>query len=457
MSTHPPTGAGWNAGVAKVLITPQDPIRLAGFDHRVKPSAVVRQDIYARALALQDETGAISVIIASDLLGFSRDMADEIAGKVESQHGIRRDRLVINASHNHSAPVTGDLLHLYFELEEEEKPVIARYTAWVIDRLVEAAGLALQKLEPVELAFGQSLAGFGVNRRRSRTGCRHLPGPVDHDVPVLTATSAAGELLAIVFGYACHTTASFDFDIHGDYAGFAQTELEERYPGTTAMFVTGCAGDINPLPRFRHETPEIYGNILATAVIDVLRETRPLVSGPLLTAYDEPQLPLGPPVAEAELAAQLTGLKGTRRREIEYALGFWQRGEERIKSCPFPIQVWAFGDDLLWIWLSGEPVVDYGLGFKESYGWNNTWVSGYCNELLAYIPTERVLHEGGYEGTDGMLEYGLPGPFAPEVEEVIVNSVDRMVNDLRRIAEEREAEAEQVLIAAESRVLEPAL
>ena len=75
-------------------------------------------------------------------------------------------------------------------------------------------------------------------------------------------------------------------------------------------------------------------------------------------------------------------------------------------------------------------MVDYSLRFRAAYGWNRTWVAGYNHVLLAYVPSGRVLAEGDYEGTTGMLEYGLPGPFASWVESAIARSVDLLVTRL---------------------------
>jgi hypothetical protein len=89
--------------------------------------------------------------------------------------------------------------------------------------------------------------------------------------------------------------------------------------------------------------------------------------------------------------------------------------------------VWRFGTALNLVALTGEPVVDYALRFKREYGWDGTWVSGYNTDLTAYIPSLRVLKEGGYEGTEGLWEYGIPAPFGWSVEEVIADKVAELM------------------------------
>jgi hypothetical protein len=78
--------------------------------------------------------------------------------------------------------------------------------------------------------------------------------------------------------------------------------------------------------------------------------------------------------------------------------------------------------------LGGEVVVDYALRFKAEYGWEDTWVAGYSNDVMGYIASARVLKEGGYEGGGAMVNYGRPGPLGDAVEEVIAGKVSELVS-----------------------------
>src|SRR5262245_43005314 len=117
---------GWKAGVAVVDITPREPIWLAGYGARTKPSEGVLQAIHVKALALEDETGAKTVLITSDLLGFVKEVSDPIAERVARKYGIPRDRLALNASHTHSGPVIGQMLRPAYPLNAEQELVIQR-------------------------------------------------------------------------------------------------------------------------------------------------------------------------------------------------------------------------------------------------------------------------------------------------------------------------------------------
>jgi hypothetical protein len=156
------------------------------------------------------------------------------------------------------------------------------------------------------------------------------------------------------------------------------------------------------------------------------------VEGPLRTALGTAELRFQTPPTLDELQRRLPSTQGMERREVEYLIGILTRDGKLPDRYPYPVQVWRFGDALTLIGLAGEPVVDYSLRFKAVFGWDKTWVTGYNNELLAYIPSLRILNEGGYEGTEGMWEYGLPAPFTPAVEETITSKVKELVSDLGR-------------------------
>lgn len=431
------TSAAWLAGAAKADITPTEPVPLAGYGGKTRMSQRVEHPIWLKALALKDDSGATSVLVTADLVGLSDTMVSIIAKTALEKHGIPRERLILNTSHNHSCPVTADVLWLYYEFTPEEATVKDRYTAMVYSKYEEVIGKAIANLAPAELAFEQGLAGVAVNRRRSRgPESRALGGQVDQDVPVITVKSG-GDLKAIVFGYSCHTTALGGLSINGDYAGFAQLELEKSFPSSVAMFVQNCGGDANPLPRIRGrdveaiELASMYGKVLAEAVRQVIAAKMLPLNGPVHAAMGETELSLQPGIPLEELKQRLPNLTGMPKREFEHFI----RQYETLGSPPdrvkYPVQVWRIGSNFQFIALTGETVVDYSLKFKAAYGWNSTWVCGYNNDLMSYVPSLRVLKEGGYEGVTGMFEYGHRAPYTETVEERITTKVEELMKQTK--------------------------
>ena len=114
----------------------------------------------------------------------------------------------------------------------------------------------------------------------------------------------------------------------------------------------------------------------------------------------------------------------------KHLLDRWEREGGLAKTYPYPVQVWKLGDKLNWIFLGGEVVVDYALRLKRNLGEDRTWVTAYSNDVMAYIPSLRILKEGGYEGGGAMVYYAQPGPWSERVEEQVVEAVQRILNRL---------------------------
>ena len=429
---------GWRAGVAAVKITPQQPMWMSGYAGRGKPAEGTLIDLWAKALILEDARANRAVLVTLDLCGIDRALSVSVRDEIQRIHGLGYPQVALSCSHTHTGPVVGENLRAMYALDENQNKLVDAYTAWLHEQIVAVVGQAIEKLAPADVSWGQGLATFAVNRRANpepevpRLRAEGLlKGPVDHDVPVLKVASQDGSLSAVVFGYACHATVLDGYQWSGDYPGFAQRDLEQEHPGAVAMFWAGCGADQNPLPRRQVQIAEGYGRALADAVNAVLASELSPISGDLKTTYGEIDLPFQQVPSKAQLetdAASADRFIASRARTLLAQLA---ASGEVAATYPYPIQAWSLGSDLLWITLGGEVVVDYALRLKQAHGSKNTWVAGYTNDVMAYIPSRRVLVEGGYEGGGAMVYYGLPSPWAPEVEESIVQEVATRVQTLR--------------------------
>lgn len=422
----------WKAGVGQREITPREPIWLSGYEGRDKPHQGVLRDLYVKALALQDESGKDAVLVTADILGFTREAGAAVAERCREEFGIPRERLLLNASHTHSAPVIDPPAWPEHPLlPDSQLSLIKRYTSSLVDKTVAAVGDALENLAPARLRFGQQFAAIGVNRRRAVIG-RNLTGQVDQDVPVLAVELDGGKLLAVVVGYACHATVLNTYPINGDWPGFAQEEIERRQVGTVAMYVQGCAADINPLPRRSVELARTYGRILAAAVDDALSRSMVPLTGPLQTAYGQVDLPFGEIPSRIRLEHDVKSTEDYRRWRAKRMLAILDHGRALPDHYADPVQVWRFGSGLSLIALGGEVVSDYALRLKRQYGFDNTWVAAYSNDVFGYVGSRRVIEEGGYEGGDANTNF--PAPFSPAVEDLIIQKTADL---MRQTAGER--------------------
>lgn len=431
-------GAGqeWKAGLARAIITPQKSLWMAGYASRKNPSEGTVQELYAKALALEDHSGRRAVLVTSDLLGFPASVSHNIAERVEKQYHLTRNQLLLSSSHTHCGPVIGKMLGAMYPMTSQQWADVEAYTTELEDRIVNLVGASLKSLLPARLGFGHGDAGFAMNRRAWTNGEMVIgvnkDGPVDHDVPVLRVEDKHGKLRAVVFGYACHNTTARDFlQFNGDYAGYAQAWLEKHHPGATALFIAGCGGDANPYPRGTIELAQQHGEELAAAVEKVLVGQLQPLHGPLKTAYEEFAVAFATPPDRQELQAQLENNDVYHRKWAEAMLKILDRDGHLPTEYPYPLEIWQFSQDLTLIALAGEVVVDYDLRLKKELGAQKLWMAAYCNDVFAYIPSLRVLREGGYEGGGAMVYYGQPGPFAPSIEETIIGKVHDLIGRVR--------------------------
>ncbi len=326
--------------------------------------------------------------------------------------------LMLTVSHTHCGPALRGNLEVAYDMPEEELKKIESYTKKLQQQMIDTIIAAVKGMKPAKLAHATGRTRFAVNRRKPTDkgiiNDVNPDGPVDYDVPVLRVTRADDTLLAVVCGYACHNTTLQYYKWCGDYAGFAQIKLEEKHPGAMAMFFMGCGADANPLPRSTVELCEKYGKELAVAVDDVLKDKMTPIAATGAARYAEIELPFDKLPDKAQLTADsLSKNYSVRKRAAGYLkmLDDGKNIDDRYRQ--YPVQVWRLGTELYWFALGGEVVVDYSLRMKKDFAKLGTvWVTGYANDVMAYIPSERVLKEGGYEGDTSMIPYGMPSKWA---------------------------------------------
>lgn len=417
----------WKAGTASVVITPEELMWMAGYAARDKPAEGKIHDLNATALAVQDDQGTRLVIVTLDLISIPREVRDWLVEQVGQRYQLPPQALLVNASHTHCGPeIRPNKVYLPTNRAEQCR----KYVEGLRLKLADLVGQALDDLTPVRLSYTHARAGFAMNRRTpTAKGFQNHPnpdGPVDHDVPVLQVTTADGQLKAVMFGYACHSTTLGFYQFCGDYSGFAKRYLEETHPGTAALFMAGCGGDQNPYPRGELEMCQQHGRALANAVEAALLAYARPIHGPLHMALDDIVLEFAEPPSREQLESDAQSKNKWERQHAEILLKQLQEAGELSKTYPAPVQVVRFGEDLLLVALPGEVVIDYSLRLKSELIGSHVWVAGYSNDVFGYLPSLRVLEEGGYEGGGAMRYTSLPGPFAPSVENLVIEKVHEL-------------------------------
>lgn len=418
--------AGWKAGVAKTTLTPEYSMWLAGYAARTEPSQGKIHDLWAKALALEDEEGHRAVLVTLDLLGLPKRISDDIRDQLKREMGLERAQIILNSSHTHSGPVLDEALVDIYPLEDADLRKVRQYSDELTGKLVELVENAFAALQPARIFAGNGVTRFQVNRRNNTESSlilqTQLDGPNDFAVPVMKVTRPGGEIMAIAFGYACHPTVLDTTLLSGDYPGFAQIELEKEYPGAMALFFQGAGADQNPMPRRTIPLARQHGRTLVAAVDRVLEEEMKELGPTLTFAYREVDLGLNPPPTRDELVEYRDSIaRGYQKQWAARILSKMEQGERFPDSHPFPLQVWMLGDQPLFT-LGGETVVGYAIQLKKIFG-HDVFVMGYSNDVVSYIPTAVILHEGGYEGCVAQQVYGLAGTWAYDIESVIVSNM----------------------------------
>ncbi len=423
--------SSWRIGLARVKITPENPIRMAGYASRTKPFEGVDAHLFAKAMAFEDSDGNQSLLITADMIRFPGWLSEAVCRRLKESAGIERNAVLLNASHTHTGPA---LDPARYDAPADDINDSQAYARKLEDKLVAIGRQALADLKPARLGWDTGLVNFPMNRREfTERGVRlgvNPRGPVDRGVPVLRVDGAGGELRAVLFGTACHNTTltGRSLRISGDFTGYAQAYIEHRYPGVQAMFLTGCGGDANPYPRGNRGFAEQHGAELGGEVVRVLAGQLKSVRGPIRTELARVDLPL-----KSFTRAQIEEVVNARSSYLSYfaksALAVLDRAEPLPTTFEAPFAVWQFGDSLTLVGFSQETVVGYVDMTETALGPLNLWVAGYCNDVSGYLPTTRILSEGGYE-TRGL--YDGVGVFAPGVEDVVMKTITNLARKAGR-------------------------
>lgn len=416
-------GSPYAVGAASVDVTPQGPIRLSGYAVRKTETETVNQRLFAKALALAARGEPPAVVVTVDNCGVPKEIRDRVAANLTRKKGLANERFAICSTHTHSAPLlAGSIPNMFAEpVPEEQMARVQRYTDVLAEKIEQAALAALEAMKPGQLYWGQGSANFAANRRTKG-------GPVDHDLPVLVARDASGQIKAVLANYACHcTTVGGDFNqLHGDWAGVAGETIQKNHPGAVALVAIGCGADSNPDPRGLLDQARQHGEDVAREVERLVAGKLQAVSGRLECRAREIELPFEklPTREQWEERAKQPGIVGYHAQQNLKKLDAGQRLPETL---PYFISAWNFGQDLAMVFLPGEVVVDYALRLKKELDGRRLWMNAYANDVPCYIPSERILREGGYEAESSLWYYGRPARLAPATEGMIVATVKALV------------------------------
>jgi len=415
------------AGVAKAVITPPIGTRLSGYAHRVQPSIGVLDDLYVRALVLESDDDKAIAIVVCDLLWLNRGLVKEIKRSIEREIGLHEDEVMISCIHTHYGPDLTQVSNAYLEILK--------------DKIVGTVHSAINNMEPACIGFAKDTQCYaGANRRNPRSpyGPYFLyswpEGPIDPEVTVMLVKSLKGKNLCALVNYACHpvTLGPDELRISKDYPNYT-IGLIEGILKTTAIFVNGCCGNINPNwiwdkpyeepPPERVFPKELKPRVEETKRIGLIVGASALKALMSITKFR----------SSIQISSSLRSIKLPIRSDIPERLKKWMKPHplrdhvneiiSGAESITTEVQVFRM-DDVALVGLPGEVFVEYQLELKKrvsKIGINTLFVSELANDTIYYVPTPEAYVEGGYEPTMAIV--------APNAGSILISTAFNMLQE----------------------------
>ncbi len=438
----------WYAGYGEADITPPIGVWLTGFAARTKPCDAIHDPLSARALVLKNGQGKCAALLTLDLIALTSQQVSQLRRLVQDWTSIPPQNLLINCSHTHSAPAVGELVASSMGIPDPA------YLDVTIRKAATAVKEAWANLTPAELFFGSSECHISINRRQRMPNGRIVigrnpEGSVDPKVNTLVARTVDGRQI-VAFAYACHPVVlgENNYAVTADYVHFARGGVEEFFgSGTQALFLQGCAGNINPRERGTFDIARRLGQELAASVIQAVLRAEPVVGESVGSVIGTLKLPLLPPPSPKQLREhQRVFQERAEAAQREGRLGWarWQREEAewakrvlkalREKALPtyelMNAQVLRIGD-VAFASLAAEVFAEIGLTVRHQSPLPRTVPLGYTNGCIGYLPTATAYKEGGYEVEQAFKFYGRLLMHAPESEQI---ATEWLLRQLKRVA-----------------------
>ncbi len=441
------------AGVARANITPAVG-RIIYVGRTV--SLGVADEFYAQALVF-DDGAERAAIVTADVCIFGEDTVEKIRRRVEDLTGIKGAHVMLNASHTHSGTPTTSWL---------SEQVSEAYLAELVDKIAGAVCEADNNKQEALIGAGVGEAKIAINRwiptPDGPAGARWAPnpeGPVDHAVDVLRVDDKSGKPMAILVGYAAHSSVLGGRSrcYSSDYPGMMRSVIEKMYDGDViAMYAAGAGGDIKisslneDASNFKYgdrEDLRRFGTILAAEAVRVAEELQTQPVEGLKVSSMEIELPLRDPPSAEQVEAELAELRqavqkdekegkqfnwGQHRRVIwaEETLKALKSGDV-MRSVPGEVQVLRLGDEAVFVAVPGELFVEVGLRIKKIAGGDDQptpFVSAYSNAYIGYLPSAVSCREDGDKIRYDWHKF-LPytSTFSEDMEDVLVGAVEKLL------------------------------
>jgi len=425
----------------KEKITPDIPVALVGFSFRNHKGEGIHDDTYASVVVMQANEPVI--IIALDVCFGDLNFANGIKEAIREKYGLSQDKVIINYSHTHSAvAIMGEgAERASVQGNDEDYAEKIKYYIMVKSKIMGMLEKGFANLTEGDIYICKGESTFGVSRRYpSDEGILWKPyfneDFMDKDLFLLKFVDSDGRIRGLIYNYACHPTAmgSNNYLVSADFPGVVRRVLEEENPGMSVVFLQGCGADIKPYisaedGRFKgctFDELEQAGRRLANEITQYI--SRPewrRINAAFRTGFSEVKL-YTEVWDKAKWQTVLDDPKEPdyRKKSIEKLL--IDMKENRVKNyLPFYMSFLKLDEKTCFICMENEVVTDIGKEIKNLFD-EDVITLAYSNSRSCYIPTKKIIQDGGYEG-ESFKAARLAGPFVPEIEDIIVGRAALMV------------------------------
>lgn len=407
--------------VSKESITPDWPVNMGGYSARVEKSVGMHEQFYSKCLILDDGRTRF-LLINLDLVGLDKHFIDEIKRKIEVLYGIAGKDILVSSIHTHAGPSTYPFPSFPSTPEDN-------YMEFLLGKIMDGVKNSMAEVQEGTVEVGTGVTYIGMNRRNYKGG-------VDRKLNVITIKDNKGSVRVVLFNNGCHAVVmdAENLLLSADFPGAACKYIEEIYPKSTAIFLQGAAGDINPAIRAcdgkkrkcGFSDVDFTGRILANDVRNVIINGMKQVNISINCSIDEIKLPLTKP--DVNIFKNLYEISnGMRRDYAERMLALLASGADLSNEVVFRAALISLACDLRIVALEGEICHEVGMALSNLFDTGCTLIVGYSNGVLSYIPTANILKEGGYEANANCISYGIHSCFASNVVEVLIDWLSKKI------------------------------
>jgi len=383
------------AGTAQLPITPPVGVDLSGFVAREQPSTGVHDELFVRALYLEG-AGERLLWLHCDLLALDREQVARTRQALGESLGLEPRQILLTTTHTHSGPAT--------VLLRQCGTVDPGYLRMLDGWLLTAGRCAVADHRPVTMRFAEERCTLAQDRRQPS-----LLAHTDYRLPVLTLMNEKGSYMAVIANYPMHNVALSAENrlISADMAGAAAEWARQHLPGAPVVLMTnGACGNLNPPSLSANpQGMEDYGRQLGEAILRGAHDGEVCLAPSLGVGLQTLSLPLTPLSQEQVLAEydQLAKMVLLDRWQVamrqwrDDTLALLEQGAPSDEPWAVPIDIQALRIGPVRFAALGAEVFSRMADELRAIHGPHTYVVGYANGDIGYLPFREAYPEGGYE------------------------------------------------------------